>query len=155
MECPSYPISGTPALLPEVCLVLELTFMMQWLVERMGGLLTCLRWVGTQLLQEGRTWNCYPGPFSQSPAFLCTQVAASMSGTCDQTDIIGKAVVETHSLWIWILDPLISWSNVFMTGSCMSYYCPLCPVYCLLFLTAICPVYIPMERLQLPKVRVF
>lgn len=35
--------------------MLELTFMMQWLVERMGGLLVCLMWVGRQLLQESRT----------------------------------------------------------------------------------------------------
>lgn len=153
VECLSYPMTVTPALLPEICLVL--TSMMQWLVERMGGLLICLVWVGTQLLQEGRTWNWYLGPFSQFSAFLCTQVAASMSGTCDQTCISWKAVLETSSLWIWILDPLNSWSAVFMTGSCMNYYCPLCPVYWLFFLTVICPVYIPREHLQLPKGRVF
>lgn len=57
MECPSYSISVTPAVLPEVCQVLvpELIFRMQWPVERIGGLLICLMWVGGQLLQEDRT----------------------------------------------------------------------------------------------------
>lgn len=82
------------------CLMLELTFMMQWLVERMGGLLVCLMWFGRQLLQESRTWNWYPGSFSQSSAFLYTWVIASMSGTCDQTGLSWKAVLETHALWL-------------------------------------------------------
>jgi len=36
-------------------LVLELTLTMQWLVDRTDGLLVCLAWVASQLLQEGKT----------------------------------------------------------------------------------------------------
>lgn len=34
-------------------LVLELTVMMQWLVERMDGLLVCLVWVGSICASQG------------------------------------------------------------------------------------------------------
>lgn len=55
------PVTVTPAALSEAYqihnrfLVLELTVMMQWLVERTDGLLVCPAWVCSQLLQEDRT----------------------------------------------------------------------------------------------------
>lgn len=54
------PVTATSAALSEAyqmqsrLLVLDLTVMMQWLIERLDGLLVCLAWVGSQLLQEGR-----------------------------------------------------------------------------------------------------
>lgn len=119
------------------CLVLELTYMMQWLVERVGGLLVCFMWVGRQLLQESRTWNWYPGSLSQSSVFLCTWIVASMSGTCYQTGLSWKAVLETHFLWL---------ESLIQASMCSLYELLLSTVSCLLAVLSHC--YLPNVHSQ-------